>query len=147
VTKLFGMTMADRAYFGQKDWQQLQVVQKMVRDLNIPVHVVGCETVREADGLAMSSRNARLSPENRLKAGALYAAMMQAAGDIRAGAVPETALAQASAAVLAAGFDSVEYIALRDSASLLEVGDPSLPQRMLAAAWLGDVRLIDNIAV
>ena len=75
--------MADRGYFGQKDWQQLQVVQKMVRDLNIPVHVVGCETIREADGLAMSSRNARLRADMRLRAGALYVAMTKAAESIR----------------------------------------------------------------
>jgi pantoate--beta-alanine ligase len=65
VTKLFGMTRADRGYFGQKDWQQLQVVRRMVRDLNIPVEVIGCETIREADGLAMSSRNVRLTPAGR----------------------------------------------------------------------------------
>ena len=77
VAKLFGMTMADRAYFGQKDWQQLQVVKRLVRDLNIPVWIVGCETIREADGLAMSSRNARLDADARAKAPALYAAMMR----------------------------------------------------------------------
>jgi pantoate--beta-alanine ligase len=75
VTKLFGMTLADRGYFGQKDWQQLQVVLRLVRDLNLPVEVVGCETIREADGLAMSSRNVRLTPEGRAKAPVLYAAI------------------------------------------------------------------------
>jgi pantoate--beta-alanine ligase len=147
VTKLFGMTMADRAYFGQKDWQQLQVVQKMVRDLNIPVHVVGCETIREADGLAMSSRNARLSVADREKAPALFAAMTRAAGAIRAGVPADAALADAVAAITAAGFARVEYIELRDAGSLLAVTDPNVPRRLLAAAWLGDVRLIDNIPV
>ena len=85
VTKLFGMTQADRAYFGQKDWQQLQVVQRLVADLNLAVTVVGCETVRDPDGLAMSSRNVRLTPEGRAIAGVLYSAVTVAAADIRAG--------------------------------------------------------------
>lgn len=75
VTKLFGMVLADRGYFGQKDWQQLQVVQKLVRDLNLAVDIVGCETIRDADGLAMSSRNVRLTPAGRAKAPVLYAAI------------------------------------------------------------------------
>jgi pantoate--beta-alanine ligase len=147
VTKLFGMTMADRAYFGQKDWQQLQVVQKMVRDLNIPVHVVGCETIREADGLAMSSRNARLRAEMRPRAGALYAAMTKAADSIRNGADPMHTLNLAASQLIAAGFERVEYIELRDAATLLPVSHSGAERRMLAAAWLDDVRLIDNIPV
>jgi len=77
VTKLFGMSLADRGYFGQKDWQQLQVVLRLVRDLNVPVEVVGCETIREADGLAMSSRNVRLTAPGRAKAPVLYAFLRQ----------------------------------------------------------------------
>ena len=80
VTKLFGMTRADRAYFGQKDWQQLQVVQRLVADLNLPVEIVACETLREGDGLAMSSRNARLSAKARAMAPALLAALTKATG-------------------------------------------------------------------
>ena len=147
VTKLFGMTRADRAYFGQKDWQQLQVVQRLVADLNLPVEIVACETLREADGLAMSSRNARLSAKARAVAPALLAAMQQAAQSIRAGHAPEQALDAARQQVLAAGFERVEYIELRDPLSLLPADDPTRPLRMLAAAWLDGVRLIDNIAV
>lgn len=147
VAKLFGMTQADRGYFGQKDWQQLQVVQRLVADLNMAVTVVGCETVRDPDGLAMSSRNVRLTAEGRRKAPALYAAMLAAARDFRSGMAQDQAMSRAAEAVLAEGFASVEYIALRDAETLGDVTDPNRPLRMLAAAWLDDVRLIDNIAV
>ncbi len=147
VAKLFGMTTADRAYFGQKDWQQLQVVRRLVRDLNIPVTVVGCDTVREDDGLAMSSRNVRLSPQARARAPAMHAAMVQAAAAFRAGASQIDVTDAATRAVLAAGFDRVEYIDLRDAGTLDPLIDRTRPARMLAAAWLDGVRLIDNIAV
>ena len=147
VAKLFGMTQADRGYFGQKDWQQLQVVQRLVADLNMAVTVVGCETVRDPDGLAMSSRNVRLTAEGRRRAPALYAAMLAAARDFRSGTPEDQAMARAAEAVLAEGFASVEYSALRDAETLGDVTDPKRPLRMLAAAWLDDVRLIDNIAV
>lgn len=147
VTKLFGMTMADRGYFGQKDWQQLQVVQKLVADLNLPVTVIGCETIREADGLAMSSRNLRLGPEARAKAPVLYSAITAAAEDIRAGQSDRMAIREAAEMMRAAGFERVEYIELRDAASLLPSDDPARARRMLAAAWLDGVRLIDNIPV
>lgn len=147
VTKLFGMTLADRAYFGQKDWQQLRVVNRLVRDLNLPVWVVGCETVREGDGLAMSSRNARLDPVARRTAPALYASMTRSAAAIRAGGDPVLALADGRVSVLKAGFDSVEYIELRNAATLGPPQGPDRPLRMLAAAWVGGVRLIDNIPV
>jgi pantoate--beta-alanine ligase len=147
VTKLFGMTMADRGYFGQKDWQQLQVVKRLVRDLNIPIWIVGCETIREADGLAMSSRNARLDDEARAKAPVLFAAMTRAVADIRAGQSDRMAIREAAETVRAAGFERVEYIELRDAGTLMPSDDPGRPRRMLAAAWLGGVRLIDNIAV
>ncbi len=147
VAKLFGMTMADRGYFGQKDWQQLQVVTRLVRDLNVPIWIVGCETIREADGLAMSSRNARLDDAARACAPVLYAAMTRAVADIRAGGSDRMAIREAAEAVRAAGFERVEYIELRDAGTLMPSDDPSRPRRMLAAAWLGGVRLIDNIAV
>ena len=147
VTKLFGMTLADRGYFGQKDWQQLQVVQKLVADLNLPVAIIGCETIREADGLAMSSRNARLDVAVRGHAPVLYAAITAAAADIRAGQPDRMAIREAAEAMRAAGFDRVEYIELRDAATLMPSDDPARPRRMLAAAWLGGVRLIDNIPV
>lgn len=145
VAKLFGMSRADRAYFGQKDWQQLQVVRRMVADLNLPIAVVGCETLREADGLAMSSRNTRLSPRARAIAPALYAAMTRAAGDLRAG--DPAAMQRCYDAVLAAGFDSIDYIDLRDGDTLQPLSAPSSSARLLAAAWLDGVRLIDNIPV
>lgn len=147
VTKLFGMTMADRGYFGQKDWQQLQVVQKLVADLNIPVAVVGCETIREGDGLAMSSRNVRLTPAGRAVAGVLYSALTAAADDIRAGQSDRMAIREAAEKLRAAGFERVEYIELRDAATLLPSDDVHRPRRMLAAAWIDGVRLIDNIPV
>ena len=147
VAKLFGMTMADRGYFGQKDWQQLQVVMKLVADLNMPVHIVGCETIREADGLAMSSRNLRLTDAARAQAPVLFAAITAAADDIRAGQSDRMAIREAAEKVRAAGFERVEYIELRDAATLLPSDDPTRPRRMLAAAWLDGVRLIDNIPV
>jgi pantoate--beta-alanine ligase len=147
VTKLFGMTLADRGFFGEKDWQQLQVVRRLVADLNLPVEVVGCPTLREASGLAMSSRNVRLSPEARAVAPALYTQMCEAAAAIRAGQPPATALPRARARLLKAGFERVEYIVTRDAETLLDWTDPARPARMLAAAWLDGVRLIDNIAV
>ncbi|MFN6952016.1 MAG: pantoate--beta-alanine ligase [Albidovulum sp.] len=147
VTKLFEMTQAGRAFFGEKDWQQLQVVRRLVRDLNIPIRVIGCPTIREPDGLAMSSRNVRLTPSERAVAPALHRAMQAAATAIRAGEPPAAALTEARRAVLAAGFVAVEYLDLRAAETLepLEVLDR--PARILAAAVLGDVRLIDNIAV
>ncbi|RGP35523.1 pantoate--beta-alanine ligase [Pseudotabrizicola alkalilacus] len=147
VTKLFGMTLADRGYFGQKDWQQLQVVLRLVRDLNMAVQIVGCETIREADGLAMSSRNVRLTAAGRAKAGVLYAAITAAAEDIRAGQSDRMAIREAAEAIRAAGFERVEYIELRDAATLMPSDDPASPRRMLAAVWLDGVRLIDNIPV
>ena len=147
VTKLFGMTLADRGYFGQKDWQQLQVVLRLVRDLNLPVEVVGCETIREADGLAMSSRNMRLTTEGRVKAPVLFAALTTAAADIRAGHADRMAIREAAETMRAAGFERVEYIELRDAETLMPSDDPRRPRRMLAAAWVDGVRLIDNIPV
>lgn len=145
VAKLFGMSRADRAYFGQKDWQQLQVVRRMVTDLNLPIEIIGCETLREADGLALSSRNTRLSPRARAIAPALYAAMTQAANRLRAG--DTNALATCAASLRAAGFDSIDYIELRDADTLEALNNPSKPARLLAAVWLDGVRLIDNIPV
>ncbi len=147
VSKLFGMTQAGRAFFGEKDWQQVQVVQRLVRDLNIPIKIIPCPTIREADGLAMSSRNVRLSAAERAQAPALYAAMQRAATAIRAGGGIEAVLETARAEVLAAGFREIEYLELRDAETLAQVADLAKPVRMLAAAWLGGVRLIDNIGV
>lgn len=147
VSKLFGMTQAGRAFFGEKDWQQLQVVKRLVDDLNIPVRIMGCPTIREEDGLAMSSRNVRLSAEERAQAPVLHQQMQAAAEAIRAGTDAGAALEAAKAAILAAGFHDVEYLELRTVEGLELATDATRPVRMLAAVWLGDVRLIDNIAV
>ncbi|RID91735.1 pantoate--beta-alanine ligase [Gemmobacter lutimaris] len=147
VTKLFGMTQADRAYFGQKDWQQLQVVKRLVADLNIPVEVVGCETIREPDGLAMSSRNVRLDPLSRAQAPALHRILQKAAQALRGGAEVAPVLAQAVAEVKQAGFSEVDYLELRTAAMLEPATSVAQPARLLAAATIGDVRLIDNIPV
>jgi pantoate--beta-alanine ligase len=147
VSKLFGMTQAGRAFFGEKDWQQLQVVRRLVEDLNIPVKVMGCPTIREADGLAMSSRNVRLSAVERAQAPALHQIMQAAAAEIRAGAPIGATLLNAQAAILEAGFSAVEYLELRTTEGLRPMAHLGEPARMLVAAQLGDVRLIDNIAV
>lgn len=147
VAKLFLMTGADRAFFGEKDWQQLQIVRRLAADLNIPIEVTGCPTVREADGLAMSSRNARLSPPDRAAAPALYAALTRAAQRLRGGEDPAPVLEAARAEILAGGFARVEYLDLRHPQTLTPLDRLDGPARLLAAAWLGPVRLIDNVAV
>ncbi|MGC9370990.1 MAG: pantoate--beta-alanine ligase [Paracoccaceae bacterium] len=147
VTKLFLQTGADLAFFGEKDFQQLQVVKRLARDLDIPVEVVGCPTVREPDGLALSSRNVRLSAEARAKAPALYAAMIRAAGQIADGENLETALSDARAAILSGGFSEVEYLELRAEDGLAPLAALDSPARLLAAAWIDGIRLIDNIPV
>ena len=147
VAKLFLMTGADRAFFGEKDWQQLQIVRRLAADLNIPIEVTGCPTVREADGLAMSSRNARLSPPDRAAAPALYAALTHAAQRLRGGEDPAPALEAAREEILAGGFARVEYLDLRHPQTLTPLDRLDGPARLLAAAWLGPVRLIDNVAV
>ena len=147
VAKLFGMTQANRAYFGQKDWQQLQVVKRLVADLNIPVEVVGCETIRENDGLAMSSRNQRLDALSRAQAPGLYRVMTKTAAAIKGGADVASALAQGREDLRQAGFAEVDYLELRNAAMLDPVQNLDQPARLLAAAWIGGVRLIDNIPV
>ena len=147
VAKLFNQVGPDMAFFGEKDWQQLQVVRRLVTDLNIPIRVIGCPTIREEDGLAMSSRNVRLTEAERSVAPALHRAMQAAAEAIRAGAPIAAALAEARDAVLRAGFAEIEYLDFRDAETLQPLVRPGPPARLLAAATLGTVRLIDNIAV
>lgn len=146
VTLLFNMTQADRAFFGEKDWQQMQVVKRLVEDLKLPIEIVPCPIIRAEDGLALSSRNQRLSPEARAKADVLPQALLAAAAAIEGGALIESALIEARAKLQAAGFGEVEYLELRDSASLA-APVPGQPCRLLAAVWLDGVRLIDNVAV
>ena len=147
VAKLFLQTAADRAYFGQKDYQQLMLVTRMARDLDIPTQVVGCPTVREPSGLAMSSRNLRLSEEGLVKAARLNPIMQQVADQLAQGAEFTTLAAQTRSQLEAAGFYDIEYFDLRCATSLAALETPTRPARMLAAAWMDGVRLIDNIAV
>ncbi|RAI58637.1 pantoate--beta-alanine ligase [Roseicella frigidaeris] len=141
--KLFLQTGARVAMFGEKDWQQLQVIRRMVADLDLPLRIVGCPTVREADGLAMSSRNRFLSPAERHQAARLFAALTETATALGAGQPAAAALAAARARLAAEGF-GLDYLALVEPESLRETD--SLPGRLIAAARLGSVRLLDNIA-
>ncbi|MFY0620622.1 MAG: pantoate--beta-alanine ligase [Pelagimonas sp.] len=147
VTKLFTQTCADMAFFGEKDFQQLQVVKRLAADLDLMIEVVGCPTIREEDGLAMSSRNLLLSDRSRIKAPVLNEAMEEMAEGLRQGGQASDLRAKAESRLTAAGFGEIEYIDLRacDDLSVLET--PERPARLLAAAWLAGVRLIDNIAV
>jgi len=147
VTKLLLQTDADCAFFGEKDFQQLQVVNRLVADLDIGCRIVPCPIVRQEDGLALSSRNLRLGPQARAQAPAMYRAMLEAAGAIRAGEAPGPALERARAAILDAGFTSVDYLEHRTEAGLHPVTEAGGRTRLLAAAWLDGVRLIDNIEV
>ncbi|HBT01664.1 MAG TPA: pantoate--beta-alanine ligase [Citreicella sp.] len=147
VAKLFAQTGSDRAYFGEKDYQQLQVVTRMAADLDLPVEVVPCPTVREPDGLAMSSRNVRLPSETRAAAATLYRVLTGMAADLGQGAALADLYPAAEAALQEAGFDRVEYLDLRAARDLAPLDRAGPPARLLAAAWLGGVRLIDNIAV
>ena len=146
VTLLFNMTQPDYAFFGEKDWQQLQLVRRLVADLKLPLEIVGCPCIRAADGLALSSRNQRLSGAARAQAAALPGALFDAARRIEAGEAVGQVLAGAETALTAAGIGPVEYLALRDAETLAEAR-PGRPARLLVAAWLDGVRLIDNVAV
>lgn len=142
--KLFAQTEADVAVFGEKDWQQLQVIRRMVADLDLPIRILGHPTVRDADGLALSSRNRYLSPAERAKAVMLPNAMREAANAMLHGAAIESALDAARDGLAAAGF-AVDYLSLVEPATLRPT--EALPARMVAAAKLGPVRLLDNMPV
>jgi len=147
VAKLFNQVQPDIALFGEKDWQQLAVIRRMTTDLNLAVEIQSVLTQREDDGLALSSRNAYLMPEERAKAVALPRALGAAAKAITDGGDVEAALAQARETLAAAGFET-DYVALADAetlqpATVYEAGK----LRLLAAAKLGATRLIDNIAI
>ena len=147
VTKLLLQTLPDRAMFGEKDFQQLQVIRRTVRDLDIPVTIEGVPTLREADGLAMSSRNRYLSDEERRAAPAMHRVLRQVAEAVRGGAPAGPALAEGRAALEAAGFAPVQYLSVNDAESLAPLDRVEGPARVLAAAYLGRTRLIDNVAV
>ncbi len=147
VAKLLNQAQADIAVFGEKDYQQLLVIRQMARDLDIPTEIFGAPTLRDSDGLARSSRNVYLSPQERARAPALHRALDAAAGAIANGAAIEAALATARSAVANAGFE-IDYIEARDAQTLAPVADGAAGgMRILAAARLGATRLIDNVAV
>jgi pantoate--beta-alanine ligase len=145
--KLFTQVAPDVAVFGEKDYQQLAVVRQMVRDLDLPLQIAGAETVREADGLAMSSRNAYLSPEERRIAPLIHRTIGEVAVAAAGSGNPAEAVAEGRAALVRAGF-KVDYLEVRDAETLRTVAPGTgRPLRVLAAAWLGKTRLIDNVAV
>jgi len=138
VAKLFNIVPADRAYFGEKDAQQLAVIQKMVADLNFPVTIVPVPTVREHDGLAMSSRNQRLTPEQRRIAPVLYQAL---------GVVPSKGRGAALELLASVPEIRVDYLEIVDPATFQPVNEIAAGVRIVAAVWLGEVRLIDNLPI
>ncbi len=145
VGKLFIRCAPDFAVFGEKDYQQLKVVTRLSRDLDLGVEIVPVATTREADGLALSSRNAYLSPEERSVAPVIHAALKHAALNIRGGAAPDAAAAKAVETISAKGL-KVDYVVARHAETLAPLtGAQGEPIRLLAAAWLGKTRLIDNL--
>jgi pantoate--beta-alanine ligase len=144
VARLFGQMRPDRAYFGEKDWQQLQVVRRMTADLALPVEIVPVATVREADSLALSSRNRYLSPVERAIAPLLYRTMQEAAAAIRRGGIVGEVLAQGTERLCSQGF-TPDYFALVAPTTMQALDAPSPDARLIAAARLGSVRLIDNL--
>ena len=147
VTKLFNLAQPDVAVFGEKDWQQLVVIRRMVADLDLPVEIVGVPTVRETDGLAMSSRNRYLTPEERNSAPTLYATLVACAARLRAGERDCAVLtADAQARLAAAGFRP-DYFEIRRADDLQPPAAADRELRILVAAWLGRARLIDNFPV
>jgi pantoate--beta-alanine ligase len=147
VAKLLLAAMPDYAMFGEKDYQQLLVVKRLARDLALPIEIVAVPISREADGLAMSSRNAYLSAAERKVAGRLNRVLQEVIARLKAGAGVTEAQAYGIAALKEAGFDSVDYVALRDAETLAPVSGLEKPARLLVAARIGKTRLIDNMAV
>jgi len=147
VTKLLLQCLPDAGFFGEKDFQQLQVIRRLARDLDIPVAIRGVATVREADDMAMSSRNAYLTPAQRARAPAMITALRHVAAEIAKGMEAAEACGKGRRMLEEAGFDPVDYLEVREEESLALVEgrpDPSRPARVFAAAFLGETRLIDN---
>jgi pantoate--beta-alanine ligase len=147
VAKLLNIANADRAYFGEKDAQQLAVIQKMAADLNLPSKIVPVPTVRESDGLALSSRNRLLTDEQRRVAPALYRALSVARDRIQGGASPADARQAALSSLAKTPEIQVQYLDVADAATMQPVEHVAGPVRVAAAVWLGKVRLIDNVLV
>ena len=147
VAKLLSIVQPDRAYFGEKDYQQLQVIRRMVTDLAMPVHIVPVPTVREADGLAMSSRNAFLSPAERRAAPRLYQALQQGTKVVAGGGTGGEAVAAARAVLDAEPLIRVQYLVAVDPQTLQDKSEQGRPLVLAAAVYLGKTRLIDNITI
>ena len=147
VAKLLLQSRPDVAVFGEKDWQQLQIVRRMVRDLDIAVRIDAVATVREADGLAMASRNVFLSPEERKIAAALPRVLGRLVADLSGGAEAGPALARGRADLAHAGIVKIDYLEVVEAATLKPVARVNGPARVAIAAWVGRTRLIDNMAV
>ncbi len=149
VTKLLIQCAADVAVFGEKDYQQLQVIRQVVRDLDLATQIVGAPIVRAADGLALSSRNAYLTEAERATAPALYRTLNAAARSLADGASVTSVEAEGGAALMTAGFQAVDYFEVRDPVNLTRMGPAPIkaPARVLATARLGRTRLLDNVGV
>jgi pantoate--beta-alanine ligase len=147
VSKLFNMAQPDLAVFGAKDYQQLVVIRRMARDLCLPVEIIGSPTVREHDGLAMSSRNRFLSAEERARAPELYRALCEAGAALESEAWPFTLIEEHGMATLETAGFRPEYFAVRHALTLAEPAPDCRHLVVLAAAWLGKTRLIDNLVV
>ena len=147
VTKLLLQALPDVAVFGEKDYQQLLVVRRLVADLDVPVRIEAVPTARDKDGLALSSRNAYLSQAERKIAPALYGTIAQVAETVGRGADPKAQAEWGRGQLARAGFDRVDYLTVADALTLAPVADAAKPARVLAAAWLGRTRLIDNVPV
>lgn len=148
VAKLFNQTRPDVAVFGEKDYQQLLIVRRLAADLDIATRILAVPTLRESDGLALSSRNVYLTPHERQIAPALYATLGEVAAGIEASReIPAKLIDQAKRSLRQAGFAGIDYLELRDGETLAAVEHPNRPARLLAAARLGKTRLIDNVAV
>ena len=149
VARLFIHVQPDTAVFGEKDYQQLQIIRRMVRDLGFPIEVIGGETVRDADGLAQSSRNLYLSDTERAKANVISSALHRAATRLSLGVSIGEAIAEARGRIQAAGFDKLDYVSAVDPGNLKDLPQGPVSSgfegRLLAAAWMGKTRLIDNI--
>jgi pantoate--beta-alanine ligase len=148
VAKLFMQIRPDIALFGEKDYQQLMLIKRLVKDLNMNIEVLGVPTLRERDGLALSSRNQYLDADERKIAPKLYAILQQTSNHIRSGADVKDMLGLAEKEIIAAGFTKIDYIELREEESLMPVVNFSEETaRLLSAVWLGKTRLIDNVRV
>jgi pantoate--beta-alanine ligase len=147
VAKLFHQVQPDVALFGDKDFQQLAVIRAMVRDLAFPIEIIGVPTQRETDGVALSSRNAYLTAQQRAAAAAIPRLCTAAVAQIEAGGAIDAALGSITDGLIAAGFDTPDYVALCDSETLAPITQLDRPARLLVAARIGKTRLIDNFAV